>query len=156
VDLDYKIFSEPNRFFKRSIDLCIGILLLPLSIPLLFYILCHPSLDLRKISISDGIGQSMMVWQPVKKDEMLSGWLRHAPLFWEVLRGRMSLVGTEIVPFGGSSHAIGYKPGLTGLVQVNRAKALKEEEKELYTLYYLRNYSIFMDLEIIWRTLFHV
>jgi len=43
---------------------------------------------------------------------------------------------------------------LTGLVQVNRHKQLTPEDKEKYYLYYLKNYSIFLDLEIILKAVF--
>ena len=155
VDLDYKIYSEPNRFFKRIMDLIIVVILMPFIIPILLYILCHPSLHLRRWVISDGTGLSLSVWQPYKNGKIISGWLNRVPLFLEILKGRMSLVGTEIVPFDGSALGKGFKPGLTGLVQVNSTKkGLKEDEKVVYNLYYLRNYSILLDLEIIWRALF--
>ena len=81
--------------------------------------------------------------------------LMNAPLFWEILRGRMSLVGTEIIRWEPSLKGRGFKPGLTGLVQINQNKNLSNQDKEKYNLYYLRNYSLLLDLEIIIRTIFH-
>jgi undecaprenyl phosphate N,N'-diacetylbacillosamine 1-phosphate transferase len=66
----------------------------------------------------------------------------------------MTLVGMEIRPFDRQGHAAGFKPGLTGLVQLNASKGLSAEEKERYRLYYLKNYSYLLDMEILLKALF--
>ena len=155
VDLDYKIFSGPNLFFKRTMDLIVTVLLLPFLVVLFFYLALRPSFRFRRVLISDGTGKSISVNELRKNGKKMTGWLGYVPLYGEVLRGRMSLVGTEMVPYRSSSCGRGFKPGLTGLVQVNIGRDLKTEEKDRYNLYYLRNYSLLLDLEIILRTLFH-
>lgn len=156
VDLDYRIFSGPNRFFKRMIDLMVTLMLLPFLVPLLLILLIHPSFRFKRVLISDGVGKFIPVWELGKNGKKASNWLGSVPLFIEVLRGRMSLVGTEMVPHEDSASEKGFKPGLTGMVQVNFWKGLKEEEKERYNLYYLKNYSLLLDLEIILREIFHI
>jgi len=156
VDLDYRIFSGPNRFFKRTMDLIATVLSFPFLVVFVLYLVLHPSFRFRRILISDGRGRSISVNQLWRDREKVTGWLGCVPLVPEVFRGRMSLVGTEIVPYQSSSCSRGFKPGLTGLVQVNRGKDLKKEEKERYTLYYLKNYSLLLDWEIILRTLFRL
>ena len=53
-------------------------------------------------------------------------------------------------------HGPGFKPGLTGLVQVNAGKGLTVEEKERYSLYYLKGYSPLLDVEILFKAVFHL
>jgi lipopolysaccharide/colanic/teichoic acid biosynthesis glycosyltransferase len=48
------------------------------------------------------------------------------------------------------------KPGITGLAQVNRHKSLTLEDKEKYYLYYLKNYSPLLDLEILLKAIFKI
>ncbi|HEY9166343.1 MAG TPA: glycosyltransferase [Candidatus Kryptonia bacterium] len=65
-----------------------------------------------------------------------------------VLNGSWSVVGrSEYYPQGGDE--IFGKLGITGVVQLNRGQTLSEEEVEKLYVYYARNQSIWLDLEII-------
>jgi lipopolysaccharide/colanic/teichoic acid biosynthesis glycosyltransferase len=84
-----------------------------------------------------------------------SGFLAGVP---RVFRGTWSFVGT---PFNDSrkSNPSGEvlflgKPGLTGLVQLQQDRALSEDEQTQYDLYYARNQSVLLDLEILIKTWF--
>jgi len=46
------------------------------------------------------------------------------------------------------------KPGLTGLQQINQHKHITEEDKGRYPLYYIKNYSPFLDTEILFKAFF--
>ena len=154
LDLDYKLFSVSNQIFKRSLDLIISGFIIFLFVPVLLFLWLHPSFRFRRIVIADGHQGSVPVWELRKKDKKVTGWMRTVPLWLEILKGKLSIVGTEIRPFDASQNGYGFKPGLTGLVQLNRSKKLTEKEKERYRIYYLRNYSILLDLEIMIRSLF--
>ncbi len=156
VDLDFKIFSVPNQLFKRFMDLAVTIFLLPFLLPLFIYLWVHPSFQFRRVLISDGIGHSIQVRQLFKNRQKVNHWLRTIPLYSEVLKGRMSLVGSEILPYSDSTFERGIKPGLTGLVQINFTKKLLEDEIKQYHLYYLKNYTPFLDLKILFKSLFIV
>jgi GT2 family glycosyltransferase len=159
VDLDYKIFSDPNRIIKRFIDIIVPLILLPFLLPLTIYIYINPSLRFIKVQIYDGTGKPDYIWELRKNNKPVSSLLQYVPLYWEIFIGKMSLIGAEIVYWNKSqkhtSSGKGFKPGLTGLVQVNSKKNLSEKEKERYNLYYMRNYSLMLDFEIILRTIFH-
>jgi lipopolysaccharide/colanic/teichoic acid biosynthesis glycosyltransferase len=45
------------------------------------------------------------------------------------------------------------KPGLTGLIQLQRNRTLSEQEREQYNLYYAKNQSLALDVEILLKTL---
>jgi lipopolysaccharide/colanic/teichoic acid biosynthesis glycosyltransferase len=88
------------------------------------------------------------------------------PQFWNVIKGEMSLVGPrperpeldeEIVrtsPFWKCRYLL--KPGITGWAQIKYqyASDMKSSDKKLsYDLFYVKNASFFLDLEIILSTL---
>jgi putative colanic acid biosynthesis UDP-glucose lipid carrier transferase len=93
------------------------------------------------------------------------------PQFINVLQGRMSIVGprphaiahNELYRKLVRSYMIRHKvrPGITGWAQVNGFRGETETVEKMkarieYDLDYLRNWSLKLDLAIIWRTLFVV
>jgi Undecaprenyl-phosphate galactose phosphotransferase WbaP len=89
--------------------------------------------------------------------------LDELPQLWNILRGDMSLVGprpvveAEMHKYGSMfSHYAKVAPGLTGLWQVSgRNNTTYEERIELDT-YYVRNWSLCLDLYLLARTVFVV
>lgn len=67
-----------------------------------------------------------------------------------VITGKYSLVGRPI----GSKESKIYlgKPGLTGIVQINENKNLTEEDIERLNIYYAKNQNIWLDIEILIKT----
>jgi exopolysaccharide biosynthesis polyprenyl glycosylphosphotransferase len=81
------------------------------------------------------------------------------PQLINVLRGEMSLVGPRPErPFFVKQHPeltqwrLSVKPGLTGLAQIHGRYDISLEEKVQYDLYYIQNYSLALDIEILIRT----
>jgi Undecaprenyl-phosphate galactose phosphotransferase WbaP len=89
--------------------------------------------------------------------------LDELPQIWNVVRGEMSLVGPrpmliEEIPKYGEVYAL-YKrvrPGITGLWQVSGRSDTGYEERVAMVAYYVRNWSIWLDLIILARTLVSV
>jgi len=86
--------------------------------------------------------------------------LDEIPQLINVLRGEMSLVGPRPErPFFVKQHPeltqwrLSVKPGLTGLAQTHGRYDLTLGEKVQYDLYYIQNYSLALDTEILVRTL---
>lgn len=85
--------------------------------------------------------------------------LDELPQFWNILRGEMSLVGprpivAEEIARYGDDFALYKKvtPGLTGLWQVSGRNNLSYEERVELDLYYVRNWSVRLDLHVLART----
>lgn len=66
----------------------------------------------------------------------------------DVLSGKLSVVGRSEYYPQGSDEVFG-KTGVTGVVQLNRGQSLSDEEIEKLYVYYARNQSFWLDLEII-------
>jgi exopolysaccharide biosynthesis polyprenyl glycosylphosphotransferase len=81
------------------------------------------------------------------------------PQLWNVLRGEMSLVGPRPLPLRDYErlepwHRGRYRvlPGITGLWQVSGRSALGFDDLVRLDFYYVENWSIWLDIEIIART----
>jgi len=88
------------------------------------------------------------------------------PQFYNVLKGDMSVIGprperpffvnelSQIIPFYETRHII--KPGLTGWAQVSTRYGASVDDsltKLQYDLYYIKHRSVFLDLNIVIKTL---
>jgi exopolysaccharide biosynthesis polyprenyl glycosylphosphotransferase len=94
----------------------------------------------------------------------LGRWLRRfsldeLPQLWNVLKGSMSLVGprppvpSEAESFGDDARRrLLVKPGMTGLWQVSGRSDLSWEESVRLDLYYVENWSVAMDVMLLWKT----
>ena len=132
VDIKYNIHRPLNRWLKRAMDLVIALPLLVL-----------------------GYGPVRLL----RPEGPLARMIRALP---DVVRGRRSLVGLPSdasVPgaaapgeLDGSTDYLGPR-GITGLVQINMHDELTPEEIERYIVYYAKNQSPILDLEILIKSL---
>lgn len=89
--------------------------------------------------------------------------LDELPTLWNVLRGDMSLVGPrpllpEYLPLYTTHQMRRHeaKPGITGWAQVNGRNAISWEEKFDLDVWYVDHRSFFLDLKILWMTVWQV
>jgi Undecaprenyl-phosphate galactose phosphotransferase WbaP len=89
--------------------------------------------------------------------------LDELPQLWNILRGEMSLVGPrpiidEEIPRYGDKFSLYTKviPGLTGLWQVSGRNNITYEERVSLDAYYVRNWSVWLDIYILLRTVWVV
>jgi exopolysaccharide biosynthesis polyprenyl glycosylphosphotransferase len=82
------------------------------------------------------------------------------PQLWNVLKGDMSLVGPRFCnvdeykfykPWYKKRTAV--KPGLTGIWQVRARSAVSYDDMVILDIYYIENMSLWLDLEILLRTI---
>jgi len=85
--------------------------------------------------------------------------LDELPQVWNVLRGEMSLVGPrpylprESLDIGViQSEILRVPPGITGLWQVNGRNQTSFSERVQLDAYYVRNWSVWLDLVLLART----
>jgi len=95
--------------------------------------------------------------------------LDELPQMLNILKGQMHLVGPrperkywvdkfeKNIPYYNERHIV--KPGITGWAQVMYGYGENEEDarqKLMYDLYYIKNWSILLEIKIIWKTIFVV
>lgn len=86
--------------------------------------------------------------------------LDELPQLVNVLRGEMGIVGPrmitqeELARYGKwGINLLTVKPGITGLWQVSGRCELSYDERVNLDMYYIRNYSIWLDLQLLFRTI---
>lgn len=87
--------------------------------------------------------------------------LDELPQLWTVIKGEMSLVGPrpagphELIHYEPwQRRRLSVKPGITGLWQVSGRNAISDfNEWVKLDLYYIDNWSLWLDLKILWKTI---
>ncbi|XWN36357.1 MAG: glycosyltransferase [Balneola sp.] len=130
-----------NKMIKRSFDIVMSFF--P---TIIFFVLSIPSL------ISSGqkkkIKNSISYVTPVSQSKNVNRFL----LFKQVLFGSLSMVGS---PTASRYEPIyKYRKGITGLVQLNSQRIKSSKDQERFELNYLQNYSIWLDIDILAKSLF--
>ena len=89
--------------------------------------------------------------------------LDEIPSFFNVIKGEMGLVGPrpllpEYLPLYSKKHRKRHlvKPGITGWAQINGRNTITWEEKFDLDIWYLENKTIFLDIKILFLTLYKV
>jgi len=128
VDIEYNLHRPLQRWTKRCFDILGSLVLL---------LVLYPRV---KTKTSQG-----------KKLRWFEERLLQLP---DVLKGTKSLVGPDVssINMNDASWKKFGKPGLTGLIQLQRRDDLSAEEKEMYNVYYAKNQSLWFDLEILMKS----
>ena len=153
LEIDYRLHRPGWRRLKRAFDLSVAVALLPLAVPVYA---CKRWLWRQPLRSQQILGPGR---NPLTVYAFEKGNFQKLPYLFSVLKGELSVVGAEIVPYEAEVSAqaqreLQLKPGLTGLAQINRSRgALSEEDREQYDLYYLKNYSPILDVEIVLKSL---
>jgi exopolysaccharide biosynthesis polyprenyl glycosylphosphotransferase len=187
--------SPMRRFVKRLTDIAFSVVLLLLLLPLLLLTAVMIRLDSPGpvIFSQERVGERRRIYRMhkfrsmIQNAEKLSGpvWalendpritrvgrimrrlrIDELPQLWNVLKGKMSIVGPrperdvfvqeleKTVPYYRERFSV--KPGITGWAQVNYgygASVADAIEKLNYDLFYIKNMSTMMDLLIVLRTI---
>ncbi|MGP8291717.1 undecaprenyl-phosphate glucose phosphotransferase [Vreelandella zhanjiangensis] len=198
IDLSVSPINGMSRFFKRAEDIVLGtlisLMILPICIVIAIIIkLTSPGPIVFKQHRTGSSGKVFKVYkfrsmkihqeeqgvvtQATKGDSRITpigAFLRKTsldelPQFYNVLQGRMSVVGPrphalahneyykELVESYMRRHKV--KPGITGWAQVNGLRGEtdtleKMQRRVEYDLWYIDNWSIWLDLKIVFMTVF--
>ena len=88
--------------------------------------------------------------------------LDELPQLFNVVRGDISLVGPralqpgELEQYPDKNLILSVKSGLTGLAQVSGRRSISFEERRLLDIYYIQNWSLLLDMQILIRTVISV
>ncbi len=151
VDLELPTQTAWNKFLKRNLDFFGSLfLIILLSIPVFFKKIFTGKKKKRTIPVYVDSSTTIKheVSYPLEKCKIENFY----SFLFHILIGEFSLVGSPIIP-SRQGRFVFYKPGLTGLRQINEQKLFREEEKQRYEMHYLQTYTIWKDLEILLKSL---
>ena len=155
LEIDYKLHQTAYLAVKRMFDFTLALVILTLSLPLFLYKKFVTSQGMQKKFVYGEKNKQILLHQFSGPESQVTN---KFPYLWAVLKGDVSFVGKELVEvsddFSGTAEKPNLKPGLTGLQQINRYKLIAEEDKDKYYLYYMKNYSPLLDIEILLKAFF--
>lgn len=115
---------------------------------------------------AEKMGAGVFVERDDPRITKVGKWLRNTsldelPQLINVLRGEMSLVGPRpTLPYQVERYnerqrrRFLMRPGITGWAQVNGRNSLTWPEKIELDIWYVENWSLWLDLKILWKTFF--
>jgi lipopolysaccharide/colanic/teichoic acid biosynthesis glycosyltransferase len=144
-------YDPIDYMVKRLIDFILALLVVIVTLPLILINFLFGARITRRPFLSENNRE-----RAVSRFTGGIPFLKNLPLFFSVLNGRISIVGSDLAEAETSGRRPFYKPGMTGLVQIKtreRKKPLNHDEKDYFNLYYLKNRSILTDLQILYNSL---
>lgn len=177
------LISNLDNMMKRTFDIALILLTAAVWLPLLLVVAVAVRMAMGQpvFFVQDRAGLQGRPFRLVKFRTMRSGsgpdaerltrlgWflrsssLDELPELWHVLWGEMSLVGPRPLlmhylprysPSQARRHEV--RPGITGWAQVNGRNTLSWEQKFEYDVWYVDHWSFWLDLKILWRTVWQV
>ena len=143
IKLELPYLDAKHKFIKRLFDFSFSMLLILLTLPFHIYYLLYP-LNHKQLFCGDKI---VDIYSYNSKSKLI----QKLPYLWLILLGRISFVGRELTLSESCEEALYLEPGLTGIHSLNSNHRIVNKSK--YDFYYMENYSIFLDIEIIFRTI---
>ncbi|MBL8008101.1 MAG: glycosyltransferase [Ignavibacteria bacterium] len=128
IEIEYNINNKLNIFLKRAFDIVLSLLLMLSVYPLM--------LILNKIFGINFSEKTSVIFSVPK-----------------VLKGEYTFVGYPEWS-GWTGKMFAGKRGLTGLVQLNNYPGITEAEIENFNLFYAKNQTLMLDIEILLKTFF--
>lgn len=127
IEIEYNINNKLNIFLKRTFDIVLSLLML---------ITIYPFVFLFKV-LKGKLGRhtSKLMYLP------------------KVFTGKMSFVGIPEWYVIEGKNFLG-KKGLTGLIQINYHEGMTDNEMANYNVFYAKNQSLMLDIEILLKTFF--
>jgi undecaprenyl-phosphate galactose phosphotransferase len=106
----------------------------------------------------------------IKNDPRITKWgsilrktsLDELPQLFNILKGDISFIGPRALPVveiesrKDKAIILSVKSGLTGLAQVSGRRDISFEERRVLDVYYVKNWSLTMDISIFFRTIISV
>ncbi|GAB4367498.1 MAG: glycosyltransferase [Calditrichia bacterium] len=152
LDIEYAYGKRFNQISKRLFDLIISVVLMILLLPFagIGFLRYRTNFESTRF-----LGKNKKEFTLPLVRQKQNSLVNLYVFLMAVFRGRLSLVGSPLQTGGAGSEFLqyGYTPGLTGLVQINYEKIFQPEDAERYHLFYLKNHSLILDIEILLKTI---
>jgi lipopolysaccharide/colanic/teichoic acid biosynthesis glycosyltransferase len=150
IDLHLPFFNPIQKWLKRSFDLILGCIGLILLLPFSWACIKARTEEKRDVTIFDGsrIKTIALADHQSFTSKIYNRWT----LCYNLAKGNISIVGSATGPIH-EQEIKRYKTGLTGYVQINRDRIRDRKDREQFDLHYLQNYTIWIDLDILFKAL---
>ncbi|MCC7162370.1 MAG: sugar transferase [Anaerolineae bacterium] len=171
-----------DALLKTGLDLTIGALMFLLALPIAFVITLallvvgrRPLVEASPVLGKNGDTFRTYRFSSLRPDSepwtrgqwvgcfLFETGLEKLPQLWNVVTGKMSLVGPRPVDPSQAeqysewlSNLLALKPGMTGARAASVKNVITLEQEMLLELYYARNYSIWLDLQLLFQTLVRI
>jgi hypothetical protein len=146
INFDYSLYHRINKVAKRSFDIVFSFFLLLLLSPvILIKLLKYP------------IGK-MIFWG--ENSKIITTFIFHSknqfikklPLFWSILKGDLSFVGSSMIKLTAKDPKLICTPGLSSLDKIKNSH-MNHSYKNQFDRYYVQNQSLGLDIEILLKTI---
>lgn len=145
VNIEYNLFNRMNLVIKRLFDTLIAFMLFIIFLPV-FLARCFAGFP-KKIEFWGQDSGKFFGWIFESKSSLI----RDLPLLLSVITGKISLVGSSLVPTGEDDPRLICAPGLTGLERLRNVK-FNNQDRRMLDHYYVQNQSLSLDIEILVKT----
>lgn len=146
LDIEYAYGKLFNLFIKRSFDIFLSFFVFCFASPLsVLLIVKHHKIKYKYIN-QDSKNPLKILWV----DE--PAYLKFIILIVNIFLGKLSFVGSPIEKVKAGHTHYKHKPGLTGIVQINK----KDSNMEELELYYLKNHSFTLDVQILFLSIINI
>jgi GT2 family glycosyltransferase/lipopolysaccharide/colanic/teichoic acid biosynthesis glycosyltransferase len=145
VDVQLLYYSTWNQFAKRNLDLLLAIPLFLILLPILGipWIFLNRKREIHKFYRDE---QNYFTLRLLPKT--YPAWMNILSTLGYVISGELSMVGAPLIADQHQS-MLYYKYGITGLRQQRGSSLANQKEAEQIDLHYLQSYSIWLDLDIL-------
>jgi len=141
VDIALPYSKGVNRWLKRSVEIIVTSPIIFLLSPLLIFVFSKRSKSSVQIRSVDLI-------TPILKNRKSNILL----LIWNVFIGNIHIVGSTLSTNYKSTYL--FSPGVIGYAQLNDMRIQNKTDLENYEQYYLQNYSVWLDFDIMMKSIF--
>lgn len=152
IEMEYAYGKTFNKIIKRVFDIAISIILLSCTFPAFFLFYIFSFKNIKKFEV---VGTRMKIIKIFQNKKFpFKGFINFWFSIFQIFTGKFTFVGAPIILNSAKPNNILYKPGLMGLVQLNSQRKLNLDEIKKIDLYYLKNQNFWLDMEIIFRSIF--
>ena len=145
INIDYSLYHRINKTAKRLFDIVFSLFLLLLFSPVVVF------------KLLNGPPKKMMFWG--EKSKIINAFtfqsnnqfIKKMPLFWSILKGDLSFVGSSLVELSEKDPKMICTPGLSSLDKINNMH-VNIYNRHQFDHYYIQNQSLGLDIEILIKT----
>ncbi len=145
MSYDMPFLERSNIIIKRFFDIIFSLFLIILTFPI--QCLLYLFIDFKSERVW-GLDKEYIKLSLINVNNRI---IRSIPLLYQVLIGKLSIVGSELVSVKHDNPNHILKPGLTSLMKIKKFKGNNSLRLESY---YIKNQSLIFDIEIILKSLF--